>query len=52
MEKLSRGKLDKNNPETHSLGKNYPFVLHGGMIQYIGHSQMQWDLRKMCKPIF
>lgn len=22
------------------------------MIQYIGHSQLQWDLRKRCKPIF
>lgn len=22
------------------------------MIQYIGHSQIQWDMRKRCKPIF
>lgn len=22
------------------------------MIQYMGHSQLQWDLRKRCKPIF
>ena len=22
------------------------------MVQYIGHSQAQWDLRKLCKPIF
>jgi hypothetical protein len=22
------------------------------MIQYVGHSQVQWDLRKKAKPIF
>jgi hypothetical protein len=21
-------------------------MLHGGMIQYIGHAQFQWDIRK------
>ena len=24
----------------------------GCMIQYVGHSQIQWDLRKRCKTIF
>ena len=52
METLSDGTLDRNKPETHVLGKNYPPVLHGGMIQYIGHSRPQWDLRKRAKPLF
>ena len=42
METLSDGTLDRHKPETHVLGKNYPPVLHGGMIQYIGHSKPQW----------
>ena len=27
-------------------------MLHGGMIQYIGHSQFQWDIREKCTPLF
>ena len=42
MEKLANGALDRNDPSTQILGKNYPPVLHGGMIQYIGHSKPQW----------
>ncbi len=52
MEYLSDGKLNKNDKSTQKLGKNYPVVLHGGMIQYIGHSKPQWELRKLCKPLF
>ena len=52
MEALSLGRLDRDRPDTQSLTKCYPPVLHGGMIQYVGHSQVQWELRKMCKPIF
>ena len=52
MEKLSEGRLKKDDISTHTLSKNYPPNLHGGMIQYIGHSQPQWELRKLCKPIF
>jgi ectoine hydroxylase-related dioxygenase (phytanoyl-CoA dioxygenase family) len=52
MEVLADGTLDKKDPATHSLGKNYPPVLHGGMIQYIGHSQPQWALRKKAVPLF
>ena len=52
MEYLSQGKVDRNDASTQILGKNYPPVLHGGMIQYIGHSQPQWELRKLCKPLF
>ena len=42
MEKLANGALDRNDPSTQILGRNYPPVLHGGMIQYIGHSKPQW----------
>lgn len=52
MEELSDGRLKRNDKSTQILGKNYPSVLHGGMIQYIGHSKPQWELRKLCKPIF
>ena len=52
METLSEGKLDRSDPKTQTLAKNYPVVLHGGMIQYIAHSQSQWELRTLCKPIF
>ena len=52
MEKLARGRLDRNDVSTQILGKNYPSVLHGGMIQYLAHSRPQWELRKLCKPLF
>ena len=42
MEFLSEGKLDRNDVKTQLLAKNYPLVLHGGMIQYVGHSKPQW----------
>lgn len=38
METLSYEKLNRKNIETQCLAKNYPVGLHGGMIQYIGHS--------------
>lgn len=49
---LSEGKLSKEDTSTHSKSENYPFNLHGGMIQYLGHSQIQWDLRKRCKLVY
>jgi ectoine hydroxylase-related dioxygenase (phytanoyl-CoA dioxygenase family) len=52
MEHLAEGKLKRNDLSTQKLSNCYPPVLHGGMIQYVGHSQLQWDLRKRCKPIF
>ena len=52
MEYLSEGKLKKNDETTQVLGKNYPSVMHGGMIQYIGHSRVQWELRRLSKPLF
>ncbi len=42
MEHLADGTLDRNDLKTQVLSKNYPPVLHGGMIQYVGHSKPQW----------
>lgn len=52
MEVLADGTLDRSKPETQVLSKNYPPVLHGGMIQYVGHSRPQWELRKRAMPLF
>lgn len=29
-----------------------PVKLHSGMIQYLGHTKPQWELRHLCKGIF
>jgi hypothetical protein len=52
LEYFSEGRLNKNDSSTWSFGKNYPFLIHGGMIQYLGHTQFQWDLREKCSGIF
>ena len=52
METLADGTLDRNDPSTHSSGDNYPPTLHGGMIQYIGHTRLQWELRKRAVLLF
>jgi ectoine hydroxylase-related dioxygenase (phytanoyl-CoA dioxygenase family) len=35
-----------------SQEKNYPHMLNGGMVQYVGHAKFQWDLREKVAPIF
>lgn len=35
-----------------TVGKNYPFMLHGGMVQYVGHAKFQWELREKAAPVF
>mmetsp|Transcript_33789 Transcript_33789/g.30617 ORF Transcript_33789/g.30617 Transcript_33789/m.30617 type:complete len:249 (+) Transcript_33789:65-811(+) len=44
--------LDIDDESTWNLAKNYPMLLHGGMIQYVGHAQFQWDLRELVAPIY
>ena len=39
MEILSEGKVRLEDKSTWESSKNWPFMLHGGMVQYIGHSQ-------------
>jgi len=52
MEKLSMGKLKRDDIETQKIAKNYPSSHHGGLMQYIGHAKFQWELRKLTRPIF
>jgi len=52
IEELSGGKVNRNNPATRSRASNYPYTMHGGMIQYMGHSQLQWDIREEIAPVF
>lgn len=42
MQILSEGKLNRNDKTTYGVNEFYPPVLHGGMIQYVGHSAPQW----------
>lgn len=32
--------------------KNMPVMLHGIVKQYFGHTEMQWQIRELCAPIF
>jgi len=52
MEELSCGRLSRDDMNSRSKGSNYPYMMHGGMIQYMGHSQLQWDLRGAAAPVF
>ena len=52
IEILSEGKVSLKNKNSWVLGKNYPFMLHGGMIQYLGHTQFQWDLRQIFSELY
>lgn len=50
MEALAPVRRDE--PATWSRSANWPPMLHGGMIQYIGHSQLQWNLREQCARVY
>ncbi len=52
LEALSDGGLDRKQPATQQRGKSWPSMLHGGMVQYVGHSAAQWALRERCAPVF
>lgn len=32
--------------------KNMPVMLHGILKQYFGHTELQWQIRDLCAPIF
>jgi hypothetical protein len=51
LQKLSNGKLS-GDPASWGLSGNYPFLLHGGMVQYLGHTQFQWESRAEMAPVF
>lgn len=46
------GGVRRDRPATWRRGKAWPYALHGGMIQYLGHTAMQWRLRELCAPLF
>ncbi len=52
VERLAEGKLRRGDAKTMARGANWPFMLHGGMIQYLGHTEAQWELRERCAEVF
>lgn len=52
MEELSSGRVSRDDVNTRLHASNYPYMIHGGMIQYLGHSQLQWDIREAVAPVF
>lgn len=48
----SLGSVKRDDPKTWVTAKMWPPMLHGGMIQYIGHAPVQWTLREQCAPVF
>jgi hypothetical protein len=44
--------LSLDDDSTWAKSENYPFLLHGGMNQYIGHTKFQWDLREQLTRVF
>lgn len=48
---LSQGKLS-DDPKTWTVAANYPFLLHSGMVQYVGHAPFQWECRADLAPVF
>ncbi|MBL8679326.1 MAG: phytanoyl-CoA dioxygenase family protein [Myxococcales bacterium] len=50
MEALSSVRRD--DARTHSRGTSWPPMLHGGMIQYLAHTPIQWALRSQCAKVF
>jgi len=49
LQKFSPNLIDE---KSFTQDKNYPYMLHGGMVQYVGHSKFQWELREKVAPIF
>jgi len=41
----------KSMPDTW-LVKNMPTLLHGILKHYFGHTELQWQIRELCAPIF
>jgi ectoine hydroxylase-related dioxygenase (phytanoyl-CoA dioxygenase family) len=44
--------LKIDDDSTWSKTENYPFLLHGGMVQYVGHSKFQWEMREKMTEVF
>ncbi|MEL6345431.1 MAG: phytanoyl-CoA dioxygenase family protein [Myxococcota bacterium] len=46
------GNVRRDDPRTWVASKMWPPMLHGGMIQYLGHTPVQWALREQCATVF
>lgn len=46
------GTVRRDQPAGWRRSGSWPAMLHGGMIQYLGHTQLQWEARAECAPIF
>ncbi len=42
----------RDDPRTWRRASSWPYGLHGGMVQYLGHTPIQWRLREQCAPVF
>ena len=43
--------FNRHDPGTW-LAKNMPVMLHGILKNYYGHTELQWQIRELCVPIF
>jgi hypothetical protein len=48
----SLGTVRRADARTWSPAASWPPMLHGGMIQYLGHTALQWRIREQCAPVF
>ena len=42
----------EDDPDTWAKSANWPPMLHGGMIQYLGHTPLQWQMRQLCAQVY
>lgn len=42
----------RGEPSSWARADRWPPMLHGGMIQYLGHTELQWWLRAKAAPLF
>jgi hypothetical protein len=48
----SLGTVRRDQPKSPVPSASWPPMLHGGMIQYLGHTPLQWSLRALCASVF
>lgn len=46
------GTVRRDRPESWRRAGSWPPMLHGGMIQYMGHTAPQWEARGDCAALF
>lgn len=48
----SLGAVRRNDARSLTRSASWPPMLHGGMIQYLGHTPIQWWLRERCAKVY